>query len=351
MFPDNGNADLAKSKMPRELCSAEESEDLAKSKVLAGLDLRVGRMDVAEVKLPSRAIYQPGASSVEGLPTALQMFYTHPPVMLKPHWHAQVEVNFVVEGSVHYLMGDHGIRIEAGELCLFWGGQPHQLDDKSEDAFYAGAHLPLVHFFRLRLPADITGRLMKGAALLTSATDEADPVNFARWFRCVRRGTTAEAQHAVDELLLRIERVRFEPYRIVGEHENNRENEAHDQQSSRAVARICDFIAANFMQDINSMDIAAAADLHPKYAMSVFKKSTGMTMNEYVTLLRLSYAQAQLLQEGTSVLQVAMESGFGSLSAFNKAFRKIAGKSPSNFRRDGRIIPAATTAAVDIRAG
>jgi AraC-like DNA-binding protein/mannose-6-phosphate isomerase-like protein (cupin superfamily) len=323
---------------------------LAKSKVLSEPDSRAEQMDVVELTLPTRAVYQPGASSVEGLPTALQMFYNRPPVMLKPHWHAQVEVNFVVEGSVHYIMGDHDLTLNAGELCLFWGGQPHQLDDTSDDVLYAGAHLPLVHFFRLRLPADIAGRLMKGAALVTSATDEADKVNFARWYSWARHGSAAQAQHAVDELLLRIERVRFEPYRIVGECENGREGEASDQQSSRAVARICDFIAANFMQDIDSMDIAAAADLHPKYAMSVFKKSTGMTMNEYLTLLRLSYAQAQLLREGASVIQVAMESGFGSLSAFNKAFRKIAGKSPSDFRREGRIFSTATTAAVEIRA-
>jgi AraC-like DNA-binding protein len=30
-----------------------------------------------------------------------------------------------------------------------------------------------------------------------------------------------------------------------------------------------------------------------------------------------------------------MESGFGSLSAFNKSFRKLAGMSPSDFRRSG----------------
>ena len=48
---------------------------------------------------------------------------------------------------------------------------------------------------------------------------------------------------------------------------------------------MCDFIAENFLDDIDSVDIAAAADIHPKYAMSVFKKSTGMTLNEYVNLL------------------------------------------------------------------
>ncbi|TKB25175.1 MAG: helix-turn-helix transcriptional regulator, partial [Mesorhizobium sp.] len=110
---------------------------------------------------------------------------------------------------------------------------------------------------------------------------------------------------------------------------------AFDQQSSRNVGRMCDFIAENFLYDIDCVNIAAAADIHPKYAMSLFKKSTGMTLNEYVNLLRLSYAQALLMHEGANVLKVAMDSGFGSLSAFNKSFRKLAGMSPSDFRRAG----------------
>ncbi len=97
---------------------------------------------------------------------------------------------------------------------------------------------------------------------------------------------------------------------------------------------MCDFIAENFLYEIDSVDIAAAADIHPKYAMSVFKKSTGMTLNEYVNLLRLSYAQALLMDEDVKVLRVAMDSGFGSLSAFNKSFRKLAGMSPSDFRKN-----------------
>jgi AraC-like DNA-binding protein len=69
--------------------------------------------------------------------------------------------------------------------------------------------------------------------------------------------------------------------------------------------------------------------------MSIFRQSTGMTLNEYVSLLRLSYAQAMLINDdGANVLSIAMDSGFGSLSAFNKSFRKITGRSPSDFRRD-----------------
>ncbi|MFS2175724.1 AraC-like DNA-binding protein [Rhizobium pisi] len=296
-------------------------------------------MDLAESKVDTRAIYQPGASSIEGSPTALQMFQAHPPIMAMPHWHAQVEVNYVMRGTVHYLMNDHEFRLNAGEMCLFWGGQPHQMDESSDDSLYAGAHLPLVYFFRLRLPINISSRLMTGETLLTSATDAADNENFTRWVRYVNSGDPAKAQHAVDELLLRIERIALEPYSMTtSKTAVSLESDQPQPHSSRSVARMCDFIAANFLQDIDSVDIARAADLHPKYAMNLFKRSTGMTLSKYVTLLRLSRAQAMLMSEGANVLQVAMDSGFGSISAFNKSFRHIAGMSPSDFRRDIRLV-------------
>jgi AraC-like DNA-binding protein len=292
-----------------------------------------GNMDLAESKNPERPFYQPGVGSVEGLPLALQMFHNHPLIMLKPHWHAQVEVNFIVRGAVHYRMNGHEISLRAGEMCLFWGGHPHQMDDASDDAVYAGAHLPLVHFFRLHLPADLRHRLMMGATLVTDATDRSDDHNFERWIRYARSGDPAKAEHAVNELLLRLERVRFEPYRLTPGTPAGEIAGHFDQQSSRNLGRMCNFIAEHFLYDIDCVDIAAAADIHPKYAMNIFKKSTGMTLNEYVSLLRLSYAQAMLMRQDTKVLTVAMDSGFGSLSAFNKSFRKLAGMSPSVFRR------------------
>jgi AraC-like DNA-binding protein len=301
-----------------------------------------GHAELAESKMVERVYYVPDANGVERLPTVLSMFHTAPPVMRAAHWHAQVEVNYVVRGWVHYKMSGHETRLNAGDLTLFWGGLPHQLDDAADDVVYAGGHLPLVHFFRLRLPQDVQSKLMQGATLITRATDVSDTLNFARWNDYARSGDPMKAGMAVDELLLRIERIRFDDYTLLPGTANSANAIAGlDHQSSPVVVRICDFIADNFREDIDSVDIACAADIHPKYAMSVFKKSTGMTLNDYVNLMRLSYAQALLMQEEANVLQVAMDSGFGSLSAFNKSFRKIAGMSPTDFRRDVRMRPSA----------
>ncbi|KXG85237.1 helix-turn-helix domain-containing protein [Agrobacterium bohemicum] len=294
-------------------------------------------MDLAESKILEAATYQPGASTIEGSPTKLQFFQAHPAIMLMPHWHAQVEVNYVISGHVHYRMGDHALRLEAGQMCIFWGGQAHQMDQSSDDSFYAGAHLPLVHFFRMRLPVSVSSMLMGGATMLTSVTDKSDEENFARWHRYVSSGDPQKSENAVEELLLRVERMFLEPYSVVTSPSREEQPSNTDGYHSLSVVRMCDFIAANFLEDIDATDIARSASLHPKYAMNLFRKSTGMTLIKYLTLLRLSRAQAMLIKDNDNILHVAMESGFGSVSAFNKAFRQVAGMSPSDFRRDTRI--------------
>lgn len=288
---------------------------------------------MSKSKIVERAIYKPSLSSIEGTPTRLHFFHAHPATMLGPHWHAQVEVNYVMRGSMHYRMAGHDLTLREGQLCLFWGGQAHVMDQTSEGSIYAGSHLPLVHFFRMRLPSAISAKLMGGATMLTSETDAADDRNFPRWANWAHSGDEAKAQHAVEELILRIERMFMERYTIVSSGTKS-STESTSASPPPSVVRMCDFIAANFMEEIDVEEIAAKGGLHPKYAMTLFRKSTGMTLIKYVTLLRLSRAQALLMTGSNSILQVAMDSGFGSVSAFNKAFRQIAGMAPSDFRRN-----------------
>ena len=285
--------------------------------------------------MPKRS-WEPSKSTVEKAPNRLLVSHEQPGVMARPHWHAQFEVNFVIRGTVDYQMHGHSIRLERGSIALFWGGLPHQVVDTSSDPEYIAFHLPLVHFFRLRLPYNIQHRIIHGATLLSLVPDEGDVFAFNRWSEYMRSGDEARVEHAIDELLLRLERIPLESFGLIDPAGEQARAAATSAPGAFArVKSICDYITENFRHDIGSSDIAIYANIHPKYAMSIFRQSTGMTLNEYVNLLRLSFAQAMLINDDdANVLSIAMESGFGSLSAFNKSFRKVTGQSPSDFRRD-----------------
>lgn len=285
--------------------------------------------------MDAKRYWDPAVSQVERLPNELVVSCEQPGIMNTAHWHAQIEVNYVFNGFVEYEMPDGQLRLDQGALAVFWGGMPHRVCDTGDYTFFHAIHLPLYHFFRLRLGEAIQHRLMAGAAFVTRTPQPDDDAAFARRAEGLRSSQAARVRHSIDELLLRIERMEFEAPELLGR-DLARPCEARSpgQPGFQCIRKICEFIAANFREDIHSSDVALSADIHPKYAMSVFKKSTGMSLGEYITLLRLSYAQSLLVEEDASILQIAMDSGFGSLSAFNKCFRKKAGMTPSEFKRE-----------------
>jgi len=73
--------------------------------------------------------------------------------------------------------------------------------------------------------------------------------------------------------------------------------------------------------------------LNPNYAAGLFLRHFGMTPTDYLTALRVAHAQRLLLSSELGVLEVALESGFGSPSRFYAAFTRLVGESPGAFRR------------------
>ncbi|MCB0059717.1 MAG: helix-turn-helix transcriptional regulator, partial [Caldilineaceae bacterium] len=92
-------------------------------------------------------------------------------------------------------------------------------------------------------------------------------------------------------------------------------------------------IADRYAEPLTLDDVARAAGLHPNYAMTCFKQTFGMTILEYTQQYRVAQAQRLLVSTDSSVLDVAMRSGFGSLSAFYTAFRRYTGQTPRSVRQ------------------
>src|SRR5690606_34195943 len=91
------------------------------------------RNALAAMSVPPRSkrMWDPRKSTVEAVPNTLVVSHEQPGIMGRAHWHAQVEVNFVFRGAMEYHMHGHSLELQAGDLCLFWGGLPHQVVDTS----------------------------------------------------------------------------------------------------------------------------------------------------------------------------------------------------------------------------
>ena len=79
--------------------------------------------------------------------------------------------------------------------------------------------------------------------------------------------------------------------------------------------------------------LAGEARLSPYHFLRTFERITGVTPHQYVLRARLRRAATRLATEPGKVLDLALESGFGDLSNFNRAFRAEFGMSPRAYRR------------------
>ena len=96
--------------------------------------------------------------------------------------------------------------------------------------------------------------------------------------------------------------------------------------------RIHQFVEANFQKTIDTQQIADVVNLSLPAFCRYFKKATKLTYTDFVNQYRIQYAKKLLIQD-KNVTEACFESGFESLSYFNRIFKKWTGETPSGFRK------------------
>ena len=96
--------------------------------------------------------------------------------------------------------------------------------------------------------------------------------------------------------------------------------------------RIHQFVETNFQKSIDTQQIANEVNLSLPAFCRYMKKTTKLTYTDFVNQYRIQYAKKLLIQD-KNVTEACFESGFESLSYFNRIFKKWTGETPSGFRK------------------
>jgi AraC-like DNA-binding protein len=98
------------------------------------------------------------------------------------------------------------------------------------------------------------------------------------------------------------------------------------------ITKAKEFINERKGEDMSLNDVAKVVNMSTFHFCKMFKKSTGLTFTEYLSLVRIAKAKNLLLNPNLRVSEIAYEVGFQSLTHFNRIFRKMVGESPSQYR-------------------
>ncbi|MFD1625134.1 helix-turn-helix domain-containing protein [Azospirillum griseum] len=258
-------------------------------------------------------------------------------VMDGPHMHSQIELNFVLDGEMTYWFDGREMTVAAGCLCLFWGMVPHQVIARRTRTRFVCLYVPMSVLLGFPSLSRLRTAVFRGAMVEALVIRSYDRDIFMRW----REELLSDDREAVEivrsELtarVLRIERDGWRDLRAQGSAMASLDR--RDAKWIPHIERMLRFIGEHAAEDISVADVARAANLHPNYAMQVFRRALGMTINQSIVRHRLDTAQSLLISTDLSVAEIAFESGFRSISRFYEAFHQRFASQPNAFRRDMR---------------
>jgi AraC family transcriptional regulator, transcriptional activator of pobA len=100
------------------------------------------------------------------------------------------------------------------------------------------------------------------------------------------------------------------------------------------LSKVIDYVEKHYDESIEVSQAAELVNLNPDYFCRLFKTATGQSFVQYLNNVRVSVAERLLLTTDKLITDILVETGFSSLSYFNRMFRKIKNCCPSEYRKE-----------------
>ncbi|MCD1654063.1 PocR ligand-binding domain-containing protein [Treponema zuelzerae] len=116
--------------------------------------------------------------------------------------------------------------------------------------------------------------------------------------------------------------------------QDGRAAEGRPAYNSFIIRPALDYIASHYHERITLDEMASRCNISSSYFSKLFNKITGETFANYVNTLRIRKACEYLDQEDIPITTIAFNLGFDDISYFDKVFKKIAGTTPSAYKKN-----------------
>lgn len=256
---------------------------------------------------------------------------------LPVHWHEEFEITYIRKGRGIYLINLKPCRVEAGDILFFPSGILHGIPEEGiacmeSDSFVF--HPDLLgsgdDLCRLKYIEPLRRGETRFSPVIRAGMQGADEMMrllqaLRRSFTEKRDGYELEAKAMLLEIIALL--YRYLPCQT-GDPE---ENEALEK-----IRAVVQYIKRHYPEQISISDLADACHLSQYYFMRFFKQHMNMTCVEYLNQYRLEIAAGRLISGGGSIMDVALDTGFRSISYFNRVFKRKFGMTPGEYRNLSR---------------
>lgn len=283
--------------------------------------------------------------SKKGTNSYLAYRYYVPLFPFQWHYHPEYELTLILEGSGKRMVGDSYEHFSAGDLVLLGPGLPHTWVSEGASAavviqFSESFITPLLQYpecerIRKLLTRSAPGlyfpaRVGRGGAK-TAAVGHSpagggnaalgDIVQHLPGKRGVARitGLLEVLQALAAATAQPLASPYFQP--------------ARGRKAEGRINKVCQYIQKHSAGDISLQKIASLVNLSESAFCKFFKRTTGKTFSDYLVDIRVGHACHLLSESDDTISEVAYQTGFDSLTYFNRVFLRKKGLRPREFRK------------------
>ena len=248
------------------------------------------------------------------------------------HWHTAAEIIMPIENTYSVTMNKTLYRLREGDILIIPPGELHELF-----APPTGERIILLFDFTLVsnlkgfsnvLPILMQPRLITAENypdiyeqeknLLTNITKEYQSRN-TLW--------EAIAYSMIIQMFVLIGRNHIDSGGLFPDVRTNKQKEYIEKFN-----KIFEYIDNNYTEDISLETVADIAGFSKFHFSRLFKQFTDTSFYDYLNLRRIKAAENLLLDPSLPITEIALQSGFSSISTFNRVFKAFKKCTPSEFK-------------------
>ncbi len=245
------------------------------------------------------------------------------------HYHPEVELTFLSSGQARMHVGNHVTTCKAGDLVVLGPDLPHDFnpaDASIECDFYVLQFRReiLTAFPELSAVSTFLGQAVGG--LLLSDT----PPEVAGLFREIAAAPVVRRVALLLEILASLTEIDdacWQPLSRLAVATQVAEGRNHQR-----LGKVIECILENFHRRISLDEMANLVHMAPPSFSRWFRRTIDMTFSDYLNRVRVEECCRQLRFTDKRITVIARDCGFESFSSFNRQFRRLKGRTPSEWR-------------------
>ncbi len=243
------------------------------------------------------------------------------------HWHASTEIVVPIVNRIMVHVRQQEYILNPGEIFVIPDGELH-------DLIYIEEGIRLVFLFNLSVLQPISGfPYLKSTFSQPVLIKPTDVIYHKEMELLYRMFEDYYRQSSLRELMILSKMINFHvEYQENHPSLNSNLPKQYEKGVIDRLNMVFYHINQHYTEDIPLEQAAEIAGFSKYHFARVFKEYSGQTFFDYLCLQRIKAAERLLLLPDKAITDIAYQSGFGSICAFNRAFKKKNQCTPSEYR-------------------